>query len=84
MKSIEEGKRVTPYDTGRVKIGLLYQPHRRVVMSADEERIQAALLGLEPRFLDRVVHALSHRPWSGLVVFVVLMGLIGLVKGGQS
>ena len=35
--------------------------------------LTAALLGLEPRFLDRVVHALSRRPWSGLVVFVTFI-----------
>jgi len=34
----------TPYDTGRVKIGANYQPDNRPVLTADDERIQAALL----------------------------------------
>lgn len=32
------------YNTGKVKIGLAYEPPTRVELSLDEERIQAALL----------------------------------------
>jgi hypothetical protein len=59
----EAPKRVTPYDTGKVKIGLLYAPPPPP-MSRDEEVIQAALLG-QP--------ISSPIPWRWLagVVFIV-------------
>jgi hypothetical protein len=34
-----------PYDTGKVKIGLLYQPPQQSEYSADQELLQKALLG---------------------------------------
>jgi len=37
-------KRLTPFNTGKVQIGLLYQP-RPPEMTASEELVQAALLG---------------------------------------
>jgi len=46
-----------PYDTGKVKIGLLYKG-RPNPMTQDEERIQAALLGIRPDwcvFIESVV-----------------------------
>ena len=42
VKSIDG--RATPYNTGKVQIGLLYQP-KAPEMTASEEIIQAALLG---------------------------------------
>ena len=42
VKSIDG--RATPYNTGKVQIGLLYQP-KPPEMTASEEIIQAALLG---------------------------------------
>jgi hypothetical protein len=44
-------KQNVPYDTGKVKIGLLYQPPP-AQMSEDEEKIQAALLGIRTPFTD--------------------------------
>ena len=44
-------KQNVPYDTGKVKIGLLYQPPP-AQMSEDEEKIQAALLGIRTPFSD--------------------------------
>jgi hypothetical protein len=38
-------KRLTPFNTGKVQIGLLYQP-RPPEMTSSEEVIQAALLGV--------------------------------------
>lgn len=58
-------KRVVPYDTGKVKIGLRYEPPKPP-MSRDEEKIQAALLGIK---------LMPHIPWSyiGSVVFVIAL-----------
>ena len=36
--------RVTPYNTGKVQIGLLYQP-KAPEMTSSEELVQAALMG---------------------------------------
>ena len=44
-------KQNVPYDTGKVKIGLLYQ-QPAPPMSEDEEKIQAALLGIRQPFTD--------------------------------
>lgn len=42
--------RQLPYDTGKVKIGLFYEPPRRNFMSRDAERLQRGLLrGTEPK-----------------------------------
>ena len=38
-------KRLTPFNTGKVQIGLLYQP-KPPEMTSSEEIIQAALLGV--------------------------------------
>lgn len=38
-------QRLTPFNTGKVQIGLLYQP-RPPEMTASEELVQAALLGV--------------------------------------
>lgn len=37
-------QRLTPFNTGKVQIGLLYQP-RPAEMTSSEELVQAALLG---------------------------------------
>jgi hypothetical protein len=34
-----------PYDTGKVKIGLAYEPPSRRLMSRDEEELQCMLIG---------------------------------------
>jgi hypothetical protein len=46
-------KQNVPYDTGKVKIGLLYQPPP-AQMSEDEEKIQAALLGIRSPLTDAI------------------------------
>jgi hypothetical protein len=48
---------VIPYDTGKVKIGCMYEPPRRVVdMGVHAEMLQAALLGI-------------HVPWYRRMMF---------------
>jgi hypothetical protein len=41
---IKSNERLTPFNTGKVQIGLLYQPQAPVLTSS-EELVQAALLG---------------------------------------
>lgn len=64
-KNRETHKQVVPYDTGKVKIGLRYEPPKPP-MSRDEEKIQAALLGIKLS---------PYIPWSyiGSVVFVIAL-----------
>lgn len=70
-KKWDTPKAVVPYDTGKVKIGLLYTPPQPP-MTRDEEKIQAALLGVE---LAPTI------PWKlvGSVVFVLAI-LLSTVK----
>jgi hypothetical protein len=61
----------TPYNTGKVKIGLAYERPVRQVLSDDEHRIQDALLGLhdnsEARYIKRIV---------GIVLFILLTSMV--------
>jgi hypothetical protein len=64
-------RQTTPYNTGKVKIGLAYEPKRNHRPTDEEHLIQDALLGLfdnkEERQLKRYV---------GLVVFICLTALV--------
>ena len=51
--SPRQSNRPIPYDTGKVKIGCMYQPKQVWVPSADMERLQTALLNPKrPSYLD--------------------------------
>ena len=55
-------KKVVPYDTGKVKIGLLYTPPNNSVMSVDAERLQDALLNprmVQPTWLEKILWRLK-------------------------
>lgn len=55
-------KKVVPYDTGKVKIGLLYTPPRDYPMSVDAERLQNALLNprmVQPTWLEKILWRLK-------------------------
>lgn len=55
-----------PYDTGKVKIGLLHRP-KNPPMTRDEERIQAALLGIRPDWCYII---------EGAIIYVALVSLL--------
>ena len=59
-----------PYDTGKVKIGLLYKgrPHD---MTRDEERIQAALLGIRPDWCVLIEGAIIYAAIVFTIVSVI-------------
>jgi len=59
----------TPYDTGKVKIGIYYQKPLKCEMSKDMELIQGALLGDNSRLFQRKVLNISY--------IIVLLGVIG-------
>ena len=54
-------KKVVPYDTGKVKIGLLYTPPRDYPMSVDAERLQDALLNpqVNVSWLEKLLRGLK-------------------------
>lgn len=58
-----------PYTTkSGLQIGCMYNPPQRNYMSADAERIQMALLGIEPEFSERRVLG-----WVAYIVFLVAL-----------
>jgi len=63
--------KMPPYDTGKVKIGLAYEPKRPRLQSADEERLQDALLGLYNNKPER-----EMKRYVGLVLFVIALALV--------
>lgn len=73
-------KRVVPYDTGKVKIGLLYTPPPPP-MDADAEKIQANLMGWPLSIERRIADWLNNSPWSAIgAVFLILIS-ISFMKG---
>ena len=56
-----------PYDTGKVKIGLAYQPKQNYPMSRDMEALQRGLLQAK---LERRAEASTYM--IGVIIFVVL------------
>lgn len=69
-------QRVTPYDTGKVKIGCHYQPRPRIDMSGDMEQLQSALLRYRgPRIDIDVRQILERTSWaaSALIAFITLL-----------
>lgn len=66
-------QRLTPYNTGKVQIGLLYQP-KPAEMTSSEELVQAALMGWSS----------IHRPvplWPVTICSLVIGFLIILTVG---
>lgn len=69
--------RVPPYDTGKVKIGLAYEPPPPNYMTRDGERIQSALLG-EGKPLDLPISPdllYLLRSTAATIVLIVLVFL---------
>ena len=72
-----------PYRAGKVSVGLAYLPPARVTFSADEERIQAALLGTRSMHSFSVASLFSRwLPVFGAWILVLLIVL--LLIGGLS
>lgn len=72
-------QRVTPYDTGKVKIGCHYQPKRRIDMSGDMERLQSSLLGQRGPRLDIDMRLILERvsyAASACIAFITLLIII--------
>ena len=59
----------TPYDNGKVKIGIYYQKPLKCEMSRDMELIQGALLGDNSRLFARKV--------LNILYLIVLFGVLG-------
>ena len=58
-----------PYTTkSGLRIGCMYSPPPRNYMSADAERIQMALLGIEPEFSERRVFG-----WVAYIIFLAVL-----------
>lgn len=57
------------YNTGKVKIGSLYEPPVRTQFTQDEERLQAALIGDYPDLTSHI----ALKAYIGLAAFVCLI-----------
>jgi len=58
-----------PYTTkSGLQIGCMYTPPQRNYMSADAERIQMALLGIEPEYSERRIAG-----WVAYIVFLAVL-----------
>jgi len=73
-------KQVVPYDTGKVKIGLLYTPPMPA-MDADAEKIQANLMGWPLSLERRISDWINQSPWSLIGAVGVVLILISFMKG---
>ena len=73
-------QRVTPYDTGKVKIGCHYQPQTRIDMSADMERLQSGLLRYRGPRIDIDMRQILERASYGVSAFIGLITLLIIFK----
>lgn len=63
--------RSTPYNTGKVKIGLAFEPRNVRTLTDDESRLQDALLGLYDNRQDRAI-----KRYVGLVLFAIALAMV--------
>jgi hypothetical protein len=61
----------TPYNTGKVKIGLAYEPSRKTPLTHEERQVQDALLGLFDNKEER-----AAKRYVGVVLIVCLIALV--------
>lgn len=65
-----------PYTTkSGLRIGCMYSPPQRNYMSADAERIQLALLGIEPEYSERRVYSMVAYIIFLVALFTTLFAL---------
>jgi hypothetical protein len=65
-----------PYTTkSGLRIGCMYTPPQRNYMSADAERIQMALLGIEPEYSERRVLSWVAYVLGLVALYVALIAL---------
>lgn len=62
-----------PYDTGKVKIGLAYEPPKRRRMSRDEEELQRMLIGPG---VDEGIRIRPNTIWYGLAAGVAIATIV--------
>ncbi len=73
-------QRVTPYDTGKVKIGCHYQPPARIDMSADMERLQSGLLRYRGPRIDIDVRRILERVSYAGSACIASSTLLSIIK----
>jgi len=68
--------RNVPYNTGKVKVGLAYEPPQKNYSNPDSERIQQRLLGVER------IESHNYTGWCVylFVVILVSMGAVALAS----
>ncbi len=62
---MKTNQRPTPFDTGKVKIGLYYEPKKQVQDSgAFAEMLQSALIDPPKPLIDRIIHRIKVRHFT--------------------
>ena len=69
--------KITPYDTGKVKIGVYYEPPMQNTMTEFDAELQAALLGGKRSGIAQADRFLM----GAFVVALLVMALVGLFRG---
>lgn len=62
----------TPYDTGKVKIGIYYQKPLKCEMSRDMELLQGALLNQQKSFLYKAMNVLYACVFVGVLISCII------------
>lgn len=62
----------TPYDTGKVKIGIYYQKPLKCEMSRDMELLQGALLNQQKSFLYKAMNVLYVCVFVGVLISCII------------
>ena len=76
-KQFKEKPRVTPYDTGKIKIGVYYKPPRQ--RQSDEDlMLQSLLLGDKTNFMPQFHFDIKYLMYfvMGFVGYLVIMALV--------
>ncbi len=68
--------KVVPYDTGKVKIGLLYQPKSNYIADYDASVIQGAIL---KRYKERTWYSASNVTTGAINTAVVFLWVFVLI-----
>ena len=67
--------KVTPYDTGKIKIGCRYDPPLRNQYNPDQDWVQEVLLGIEKDWFDQIENLIEYAIY--IVLIYCVLSLLG-------
>jgi len=67
--------KITPYDTGKVKIGCNYQPQLTGMYNKDQDWVQEWLLGIEIDWFEKTENLIEYALlFIGIISILTLLG----------